>query len=217
MWNKLLNFSLFLLLVLVSCKSDTADKNAEAKPASSDEAAAYISVDDRTISLGKRVGMITPTHSSMGEIIAVYAPNASEAEIPLEEGDATPGLILFADTDDEILLGYDDNISTEKPAFITIERENSPWKTEEGIALGMDLAALEKLNGKPFSFSGFDWDLGGWVTNWNGGQLEGKGLMIRISGEGYGAELSGDRTINSNDPAVGKMKNARVSTMRIAL
>jgi hypothetical protein len=81
----------------------------------------------------------------------------------------------------------------------------------------MDIAALEKLNGKPFSFSGFDWDLGGWVTNWNGGQLEGKGLMIRLSGEGYGAELSGDRTLNSNDPAVAKLKNGKVVSMRIAL
>lgn len=217
MWNKLPGLVLILLFSLAACKSDPANENNGAKSPAPEEEATYIGIDDRTIALGKRVGMITPTHSSMGEIIAVYAPNAKEADIPMAEGDSTPGLVLFADSDDEILLGYDEQLSKEKPAFITIERPNSPWKTEEGVALGMDISALEKLNGKPFSFSGFDWDLGGWVTNWNGGQLEGKGLMIRLSGEGYGAELSGDRTLNSNDPAVGKMKNGKVVSMRIAL
>jgi hypothetical protein len=40
-----------------------------------------------------------------------------------------------------------------------------------GIHIGSALAEVEKLNGKPFKLSGFDWDYGGHVRDWQGGAL----------------------------------------------
>lgn len=47
----------------------------------------------------------------------------------------------------------------------------SQWAGPKGLRLGLALAAIEKLNGKPFKLSGYDQDNGGSVIDWNGGAL----------------------------------------------
>jgi hypothetical protein len=47
----------------------------------------------------------------------------------------------------------------------------STWTAPKGLKLGMTLAAVEKLNGKPFRLTGFDKDTGGTVQSWDGGAL----------------------------------------------
>ena len=50
-------------------------------------------------------------------------------------------------------------------------KDQSTWTTANGIRIGMAIAEVEKMNGKPFTLSGFDWDYGGRVKDWQGGQL----------------------------------------------
>jgi hypothetical protein len=47
----------------------------------------------------------------------------------------------------------------------------STWGAPKGLKLGMTLAAVEKLNGKPFRLNGFDKDTGGTVQSWDEGAL----------------------------------------------
>jgi hypothetical protein len=47
----------------------------------------------------------------------------------------------------------------------------SQWLGPKGLRLGLALAALEKLNGKPFKLSGFDQQNGGSALDWQGGAL----------------------------------------------
>jgi hypothetical protein len=47
----------------------------------------------------------------------------------------------------------------------------STWVAPKGLKLGMPLATVEKLNGKPFRLSGFDKDSGGTVQSWDDGAL----------------------------------------------
>jgi hypothetical protein len=47
----------------------------------------------------------------------------------------------------------------------------STWTGPKGLKLGLTLAALEKLNGKPFKLSGVDQPEGSAVTDWQGGAL----------------------------------------------
>ena len=47
----------------------------------------------------------------------------------------------------------------------------STWSGPKGLRLGLTLAALEKVNGKPFRLSGFDQADGGAVIDWQGGAL----------------------------------------------
>src|SRR5262249_17585108 len=47
----------------------------------------------------------------------------------------------------------------------------SDWTAPHGLKLGMALEDVEKANGKPFKLSGFGWDYGGLVVDWNKGAL----------------------------------------------
>jgi hypothetical protein len=48
----------------------------------------------------------------------------------------------------------------------------STWTGPKGLRLGLPIAALEKLNGKPFPIAGFDQDNAGQALDWQGGALE---------------------------------------------
>ncbi len=50
-------------------------------------------------------------------------------------------------------------------------KDQSAWTAANGLRIGLALADVEKMNGKPFKLSGFDWDYGGKVTDWQGGAL----------------------------------------------
>jgi hypothetical protein len=50
-------------------------------------------------------------------------------------------------------------------------KDQSAWATANGIRIGTALVDVENLNGKAFKLSGFDWDYGGHVTDWQGGAL----------------------------------------------
>src|SRR5262245_26786587 len=50
-------------------------------------------------------------------------------------------------------------------------RDQSTWTSTNGIRTGMALAEVEKMHGKPFTLSGFDWAYGGRVKDWRGGEL----------------------------------------------
>jgi hypothetical protein len=48
----------------------------------------------------------------------------------------------------------------------------STWTGPKGLRLGLPIAAVEKLNGKPFQLAGFDQDNAGAALDWQGGALE---------------------------------------------
>lgn len=63
---------------------------------------------------------------------------------------------------------------------------DSQW-TIAGLAVGDPYQKVEKLNGRPFRFSGFDWDYGGYVTALGGGklaELPGGGGLLRLDPAG---------------------------------
>ncbi len=57
----------------------------------------------------------------------------------------------------------------------------SEWKSSTGVYVGMSIDELQRINGRPFTFSGFGWDYAGGVISWNGGTLEGKGIAVQLS------------------------------------
>src|SRR5207237_8700064 len=54
--------------------------------------------------------------------------------------------------------------------YLIVINGQSTWTAPKGLRLGLGLAAIEKLNGRPFKLKGFDAD-GGTVTDWQGGGL----------------------------------------------
>ena len=87
--------------------------------------------------------------------------------------------ILFEGTDREVELVLGDSTNEGQVVSVTA-RKSSHWSTRDGIAPGLKLKDLEKLNGAPFFFYGGGWDQGGYVTNWNKGKLTGKVKALRL-------------------------------------
>ncbi len=83
----------------------------------------------------------------------------------------------------------------------------SARRTPQGLGIGMALADVEKLNGKPFLVSGFGWDYGGTTRGWQNGKLATQPgncfLMLRFNPtKPTKAAIEGDREIPSGNAAM---------------
>ena len=88
------------------------------------------------------------------------------------------------------------------------------WKSRTGVFIGMSIEELEKLNGRPFVFSGFGWDYGGGIIRWENGTLQDKGIAIQLNEGVQSSALPekeylkcvGDVELMSSDTSARKMK-----------
>lgn len=130
----------------------------------------------------------------------------TERDFYIGEGESAPGLVLYPDTPEEVEVLLDDDGYS---ILYRLAKTDSKWATAEGISVGSTMQELEAANGKPFKFSGFDWDYGGTVTNWNGGAFDGKGLLVVLEPdyendpikESDMSALVGDQEVMSDSPA----------------
>ena len=107
------------------------------------------------------------------ELDALFAGSVVDAGVYLGEGQYDPGTIVyptFPEKRMDIFWKWSEG-GGRVPSMIRWDGEKTLWHTEQGITLGTRLKELERLNGGPFTLTGFDWDYGGTVTNWNGGKL----------------------------------------------
>jgi hypothetical protein len=140
-----------------------------------------------------------------------FKGDAEISDIDGAEGETMKAVVLFAKTPDKALqvLFYDDamtQVSAVMPA-----PEATLW-TAAGLKIGASLAEVSAANGGPFKLSGFDWDYGGYVTDFEGGKLTtlegGCGLSVRFDPpvDAQMAEsLSGDIIVTSTDPELVKL------------
>ncbi|MBV9239110.1 MAG: hypothetical protein JOZ94_24990 [Xanthobacteraceae bacterium] len=96
--------------------------------------------------------------------------------------------------------------------LVAINHQSS-WSAPKGLHLGMTLAAVEKLNGKPFELSGFTKDTGGSVQSWDGGALAelpgGCKVSLRFEPDAKAApdvrsDVAVERQFSSSDPPMKK-------------
>jgi len=94
----------------------------------------------------------------------------------------------------------------------------SQWAAPKGVKLGTTLAALEKLNGRPFKLGGFDTDGSASVLGWEGGALAkipgGCRVGVRLTADtkAAGDAVTGDKQLMSSDP---NLKNVKASIAEI--
>lgn len=199
---------LSILLVVISCSNDTKSKN----PIEPDN-----STDNFLIIPGKSVGRITAT-TTEAELQEMFGADKMKIQsIPISEGDTQEGVVLYPNTPNEIEIIWETAASEGRPAFIRIGKDSTAWKTQEGITIGTPLEELEAINGRPFTFNGFEWDYGGLVTNWNGGKLT-DNLVIALVPKNFEvmsqAFVGDDVQLSSDDPKVRALQ-PRVGSMVI--
>lgn len=91
----------------------------------------------------------------------------------MAEGETTRGVLLFAD--DPTLrasLYFGDASKLTGLATVTVDDGGSAWHFANSVRIGMSLAELVAVNGRPLRYYGLSWDYGGFVSDWNGGNLQ---------------------------------------------
>ena len=102
---------------------------------------------------------------------AFQAKNVEYGEVAGAGGTKLNASILFPkDPKRHLEVLWNDEAARSDTSLIVITGQ-STWTGPKGLRLGLTLAALEKLNGKPFKLSGFDQPDGSAVIDWQGGAL----------------------------------------------
>jgi hypothetical protein len=99
-----------------------------------------------------------------------------------------------------------------RPQRVDLHGDSGRWAVDLGIRLGMRLTELERINGGPFTLTGFDWDYGGGITNWRGGKLahltsDTPHVFVELlpAGTDTGAvrnAVAGDKEFSSKNPSM---------------
>lgn len=116
-------------------------------------------------------GVFGRNGSHAGLAKAFGTDNVIDQEIDSAGGKKIKASVLYPDHPKARLeFVWRDEKARRQPTMIRA-KDQSGWATANGIRIGMALADVEKINRKPFKLSGFDWELGGRVTDWQGGAL----------------------------------------------
>ncbi|SCB53720.1 hypothetical protein GA0061098_102089 [Bradyrhizobium shewense] len=136
-----------------------------------------------------------------------YGKDAVVQELPGAEGERYKGVVLFPKASDRrIEVAFTDDKAGRASGLTLRDAKTSRW-TVAGVTIGSSLADVQKANGKPFLVSGFEWDYGGFVTDWKGGALSrplqgGCTVSIRFGAKtGAPRSLSGDGVKAASDHA----------------
>lgn len=174
-------------------------------------AAAAIPLDDKTVILGERVGPIEKGMTLFGLKTLLGADKVKYSKLPGPEGTELDGVKLFTGTDRELEILFDEE--SQEKEILDVRLIGKGWSFQNGLKLGMSIADVEKVNGKPYKVSGFDWDYGGYA-NFEGGKMEAK-VSVRFSAMGeIDPSLSGERDIPSTDK---KLRAAKVAVTEISV
>ena len=148
--------------------------------------------------------------------------NVAFTEVEGPEGSKLMASVLFPNDPKRRLEVLWQNEASRSDTHLIVVNGQSTWTAPKGLRLGLALAALEKLNGKPFKLSGFDQPNGGSVGDWQGGALDklpgGCRLGIRLVPDAKAPEAARNDVLGnefmSNDP---KMRAVRPIIAEILL
>jgi hypothetical protein len=87
------------------------------------------------------------------------------------EGSQLDASVLYAKDPKRRLEVLWNNDSARSDTQLIVITGQSTWTAPNGLKLGMPIAAVEKINKKPFNLRAFSGENAGYVTSWDGGAL----------------------------------------------
>lgn len=101
-----------------------------------------------------------------------FGKDAVVQDLPCAEGEKYKGVVLFPTARDRrIEIAFTDDKAMRASGLTLRDTARTSRWSINGVSIGSGLADVQKANGKPFLVSGFEWDYGGFVTDWKGGAL----------------------------------------------
>jgi hypothetical protein len=208
-----------------------AKPKAAAKPAKPVPAAANPETDENPVPAAKPAAPPKPAESAravacssgafgrnsdhlrLAQAYGVH--NVDFTEVSGDDGSTLMASVLFPkDPKRRLEVLWDDDTQRSGIRMIVIAGQSS-WTAQKGVHLGLPLAALEKVNGKPFKLMGFEKGGMAIVSDWNGGALglltDGCKVGVQLkpdpkAGPGVLDAASGDTEFASSDPAIRAVK-----------
>jgi hypothetical protein len=160
-------------------------------------------------------GMFAKNSGHLKLATLLGAQNVDFAEVSGDEGGTLMASVLYPkDPKRRLEVVWDDEASRSGTSLIVITGQ-STWTAPKGLRLGLSLAAIEKLNGKPFKLKGLDKNGRSQISDWDGGGLASLpgdckvGIFLKpdpkASADARSA-LAGDKEFASGDAAVKAVK-----------
>jgi hypothetical protein len=147
------------------------------------------------------------THAKLVETFG--RSNVALLEIDGDQGVKVKASVIYPDDSRRrIDVVWHDEKLRRHPATVRVDFR-SGWHAARGLHVGSELAEVEKINGKAFKMMGFDWELGGRVSNWQGGALAKMpgGCELRLGFNPWADapdeardKVSGEKEFLSSDP-----------------
>jgi len=158
-------------------------------------------------------GVFTKDTNHLKLAIKYDSRNIVFGEVDGPDGSKIKATILFPNDPRRRLEVIWNNDSARTDLSLVVINGQSQWSAPKGVKLGAQLAALEKINGRPFKLGGFAADGTASVTGWEGGQLAslpgGCRIGVKLAADAKAAAgLTGDKELRSNDPALKAAKPA---------
>lgn len=223
-----------LLLALYAClaascgqasrdKSDSpaTETKGTAKATVKTRASETASAADTKFELGCKYP-VDGNKDTAATVLARFGKDARRATIPGPEGSEFKGLVLWdKDPARRLELIIDDESKDERIFGLNVRGAGSRW-TVAGLSIGSPLAKVVETNGEDLTFWGFEWDYGGYVSDFRNGKLDGKTfgceVNLRLNLDAQGEEdtegLIGDTPVNSGHP---KLVGAKVTVDELGL
>jgi hypothetical protein len=160
-------------------------------------------------------GMFAKNSGHLKLATLLGSQNVDYAEVSGDEDGSLMASVLYPkDPKRRLEVVWDDPTARSGTALIVITGQ-STWTAPKGLRLGLSLAALEKLNGKPFKLKGLDKNGRSQVSDWDGGALASLpgdckvGIFLKPDAKAAAdarSALAGDKEFVSNDAAVKAVK-----------
>jgi hypothetical protein len=137
--------------------------------------------------------------------------NVTFTEVDGPDGTKLRATVLFPRDPKRRLEVLWENEAARMGTSLIVINGQSAWSAPKGLRLGLALAALERLNGKPFRLRAFDKDGIASVSDWQGGALDSLpgGCKVGVNfkpdpkaAPEARAEASGDKEFASSDAAI---------------
>ena len=167
----------------------------------------------RTWSRAAACSQRTSTHLKLA--IKYDSRNIAFGDVDGPDGSKIKASILFPNDPRRRLEVLWNNEASRSDTSIIAINGKSQWTAPKGLKLGLPLAALEKVNGRPFKVGGFGADGSASVLGWEGGALSslpgGCKVGIRLAADGKAPPdarnaVTGDKQLLSNDASLRAVK-----------
>jgi hypothetical protein len=155
---------------------------------------------------------------------AFQSRNVSSTQVDNNVGGKTTASVIYAKDPKRRLEVWWSKSASKSDTHLIVINGQSDWIAPGELHLGLTLAELEKLNGKPFKLSGFDRDHVATLSDWDGGTLSALaggckvGISLRADPKTPAATLGAlpaDRAFASSDASL-RAANPTVSEILVA-